>query len=197
MTAKTPMAKDGGRVLEVTRETARVATGSSHADLNLVLINQVAASLWTPAGTSGDDYTCRLQAALAALQGLAPRDELEGMLAVQMVATHSAAMECLRRAMIEEQSFEGRDQNLKHATKLLATYARQVEALDKHRGRGQQKITVEHVTVNAGGQAIVGSVGASAREPLALENKPGQTAPTLEPARVDELQPVPVTGRRS
>jgi hypothetical protein len=33
-----------------------------------------------------------------------------------------------------------------------------MEALDKHRGKGQQTVRVEHVTVNAGGQAIVGNV---------------------------------------
>lgn len=46
------------------------------------------------------------------------------MLATQLVATHEAAMECLRRAMISEQSFKGRDVNLKHAEKLLQIYAR-------------------------------------------------------------------------
>jgi hypothetical protein len=35
-----------------------------------------------------------------------------------------------------------------------------MEALDKHRGKGQQTVRVEHVTVNAGGQAIVGNVEA-------------------------------------
>ena len=33
---------------------------------------------------------------LAALHGIVPRDELEGMLAVQMVGVHSLAMECMR-----------------------------------------------------------------------------------------------------
>ena len=47
------------------------------------------------------------------LEGIAPEGEIEGMLAAQMVATHSAAMECLKRAMLENQTFEGRDQNLK------------------------------------------------------------------------------------
>ncbi len=42
--------------------------------------------------------------------------------------------------------------------KLLRTFAAQVEALQRHRGKGQQKVTVEHVHVHAGGQAIVGSV---------------------------------------
>lgn len=95
---------------------------------------------------------------MAALKGIAPRNEMEGMLAAQMVSTHNAAMECLRRAMLEGQSFEGRDQNLKHAARLMGIYERQLAALDKHRGKGQQKITVEHVTVEAGGQAIVGTV---------------------------------------
>ena len=33
-----------------------------------------------------------------------------------------------------------------------------VEALNRHRGKGQQKVSVEHVHVHAGGQAIVGAV---------------------------------------
>jgi hypothetical protein len=34
-----------------------------------------------------------------------------------------------------------------------------LEALNRHRGKGQQKVTVEHVHVYSGGHAIVGSVG--------------------------------------
>jgi hypothetical protein len=82
-------------------------------------------------------------------------------------------MECLRRAAKPEQSFEGRERVLKQAQKLMALYAQQMAALDKHRGRGQQRVVVEHVHVHPGGQAIVGTVEASpaARPaaPLALE----------------------------
>ena len=35
--------------------------------------------------------------ALAALHGIAPRDETEALLATQMIAVHSAAMRCLRQ----------------------------------------------------------------------------------------------------
>jgi hypothetical protein len=42
----------------------------------------------------------------------------------------------------------------------MALYAQQVAALNKHRGKGQQKVTVEHVYVAPGGQAIVGNVEA-------------------------------------
>ncbi|WP_323762740.1 hypothetical protein [Maricaulis sp.] len=41
-------------------------------------------------------------------------------------------------------------------------YTQQLDALNKHHGKGQQKVTVEHVTVNEGGQAVVGSVGGAA-----------------------------------
>lgn len=119
---------------------------------------------------------------LAALEAIAPRDGVEGMLAAQMIGTHETAMECLGRGMVEGQSFEGRDMNLKHAEKLLQIYARQVEVLDKHRGKGQQKITVEHVTVEAGGQAIVGNVETPAAKtsvppaaPLALSDQSQET----------------------
>jgi hypothetical protein len=33
-----------------------------------------------------------------------------------------------------------------------------LDALNRHRGKGQQKVTVEHVHVHSGGQAIVGAV---------------------------------------
>jgi hypothetical protein len=50
----------------------------------------------------------------------------------------------------------------------MALYAQQMAALDKHRGRGQQKVTVEHVHVHSGGQAIVGNVERGAeRQPQA------------------------------
>ena len=80
------------------------------------------------------------------------------MIAAQLLAAHNAAMECYRRAMIGEQTFEGRRENLNQANKLCRTYAALVEALNRHRGKGQQHVTVEHVHVNQGGQAIVGNV---------------------------------------
>ena len=79
-------------------------------------------------------------------------------MAAQLIAAHNAAMECYRRAMIGEQTFEGRRENLAQANKLSRTYATLLEALNRHRGKGQQKVTVEHVHVHAGGQAVVGMV---------------------------------------
>lgn len=44
--------------------------------------------------------------------------------------------------------------------KLARTFATQMEALKRYRTGGQQKVTIEHVTVNAGGQATAGTVEA-------------------------------------
>ena len=115
-------------------------------------------AIWQPEGLTRDEQMVRVDRAVHLLVGIEPRDEVEGMLATQMVGTHNAAMECLRRVMLQGQSFEGRDQNLKHAAKLLSIYARQIEVLDKHRGKGHQKVTVEYVNVESGGQAVVGHI---------------------------------------
>ena len=95
---------------------------------------------------------------LAILQGIVPQDEIEGMLAIQMIGVHNLAMETMRRAMIVGQTPIGKQENINQATKLLRTFTAQMEALKKYRTGGQQKVTVEHVNVNKGGQAIVGNV---------------------------------------
>jgi len=166
-------------------EVLKEATGSDQPDVQQHLINQVCQTLWMPEGIGEVEKLTRIQSAISSLQGIKPADEIEGMLAVQMVGTHNAVMNCLAKAMIEGQTFAGRDQSLKHAAKLLAIYSRQIEVLDKHRGKGQQKITVEHLVVAAGGQAVVGhfeigkTVGARGTgakpEIKAITDDPGET----------------------
>ncbi len=99
----------------------------------------------------------------AAIQGLEPKSELEGMLAAQMVATHEAAMSCFQIAASSEQRSDVRDRELSQANRLVRSYASLVAALDKHRGKGQQTVRVEHVHVHQGGQAIVGNVSHDSR----------------------------------
>jgi hypothetical protein len=171
--------------------------GGSQSDrLNLLLANQAVNALWVK---QSDEETRAKQygATVAALVGIAPKDELEGMIAAQLVATHNAAMECYRRAMLEEQSFEGRRENLSQANKLSRTHAVLLDALNGHRGKGQQKVTVEHVHVHAGGQAVVGMVetpGGGARkisedQPHALTHAPGAAVCGAHPER--QLVPSP------
>ena len=134
--------------------------GSNSDDFNHILLNSVAHTLRIRAEDKPEEKTKTLQAAAATLMSLKPENELEGMLIGQMIACNAAAMECFRRAMLPDQPLVNRQTNLNFANKLSRTYALHLETLDKHRGKGQQTVRVEHVTVNAGGQAIVGNVSA-------------------------------------
>ena len=99
---------------------------------------------------------------LSIVRDLAPRDPIERMLAVQMAATHVATIRSARWLA----NTENIPQVQAHYTgfnKLARTFAAQVEALRKHRTGGKQTVTVQHVNVSDGGQAIVGNVKAGGR----------------------------------
>ncbi|MFK8253103.1 hypothetical protein [Ancylobacter terrae] len=131
--------------------------GSQSDDWNNLLANQAIQALWR-AHSNTETLTKQYAATVSALIGIHPQDELEGMMASQLIATHNAAMECYRRTMIENQTLAGREQYLSQANKLCRTFATLLEALNRHRGKGQQRVTVEHVHVHAGGQAVVGAI---------------------------------------
>ncbi len=183
-----------------------LAFGTTEGGVASILLNSLinAACDGTPSHPPSEQD---VNGALAAVHGIRANDEIEAMLAVQMVATHFAATRALRRLkgsdMVSQQDSNG---NL--AVKLLRTFAAQTEALQRYRGKGQQKVTVEHVHVHTGGQAIVGSVSQSGGgrdndenrgQPHAPENAgaitfaPGTTLPSADEAR----DPMPVaSGRR-
>ena len=171
--------------------------GSQSLDWNIMLGSQVAQALWVK---NSDDESIKRQvnATADALIGIDPKDELEGMMAVQLLSAHNAAMECYRRAMLGEQTPEGRRENLNQANKLSRTWATLLEAFNRHRGKGHQKVTVEHVHVHAGGQAVVGVVetsGGGDRTKLEEQPHAKQIAhaqePTLRSADA-EREPVPI-----
>ena len=89
----------------------------------------------------------------SSMRSLTPAGGAEGMLAAQMVGTHSAALECLRRSCGNPRSDLSRGATWRSsiAQKLMALYSKATgHAGYKHRGKGQQKVTVEHVNVAAG-----------------------------------------------
>lgn len=82
------------------------------------------------------------------------------MLAVQMIATHEASLRFMRLAIRDDQTFEGHDANVLRASRLMRLHLEQIAAMQRLKGKTvQQKVTVEHVNVQSGGQAIVGAVG--------------------------------------
>jgi hypothetical protein len=102
-----------------------------------------------------------MEYAAAAMHGIKPQDGLEGLLAAQIVGMHTLAMEFMFRAALKDQTDLGVEVNLNRAAKAVGVFERLTDVLSRHRGQGGQKMTVEHVHVHKGGQAIVGAVSQS------------------------------------
>ena len=172
--------------------------GSQSDSWNNTLAAQTIETVWHK-NTDNEIRNRQFGATVAGLVGIGPKDEVEGMFAAQLLAAHNAAMECYRRAMISEQSFEGRRENLSQANKLSRTYAMLIEALNRHRGKGQQKVTVEHVHVHSGGQAVIGAIetpGGGARPKLEDQPHAKQIAYAAQPSMRcpdQEREPLSVT----
>ena len=99
---------------------------------------------------------------LAVVKGVEPKDQVEAMLAAQMAAVHNATMAFARR-LNHVENIPQQDSAERAFNKLARTFAAQVEALKRYRSSGEQTVRVEHVTVNEGGQAIVGNVSHGGR----------------------------------
>jgi hypothetical protein len=110
------------------------------------------------AGTQGRAVDERgINFMLAVVKGIEPKDQVEAMLAAQMAAVHNATMTFARR-LAHVENIPQQDSAERAFNKLARTFAAQVEALKRYRTGGGQTVRVEHVTVNQGGQAIVGNI---------------------------------------
>ena len=128
-----------------------------------MLASQLASSLADP-HSSEDPNGCLIRA-VSTLAEYAPKGIVETQLAVQMAAVHDAAMKFMMLGMNHGQTSEAIDKHMARATRLLRLQLVQIEVWQKLKGKaGQQRVRVEHVHVNQGGQAIVGAVNASGVE---------------------------------
>jgi hypothetical protein len=94
---------------------------------------------------------------ISMVESIKPRDNIEAMLVAQMVAVHVAAMRSAHQlGCIEDlDRLEGATRAL---TRLARTFPAQVEALNRHRNASEPAITVQNLSVQDGGKAIVGNV---------------------------------------
>ena len=152
------------------------------------------------AGTHDDEVDEeKVNFVLAVVKGIKPRDHLEAMLAMQMAAIHMASITLARR-LAHVDSIPQQDSAERAFNKLTRTYAMQMEALKRYRTGGEQKVTVQHVSVSEGGQAIVGNVTQTASQ--TIPKAPAKPVPALTDTRkpamqiIDEPKPAPVSVRR-
>ena len=152
--------KDGALHVCFDCEDAQIGTllqmadiGTKDADFHFGLISQIA-NLGSHRKTVDSDNS---NFVFAVMRSVKPRDELEAMLATQMGAIHAATM-MMARKLNQVTTIQQQDSAERTLNKLARTFTIQMDALKRYRTGGQQKVIVEHVTVNSGGQAIVGAL---------------------------------------
>src|SRR5579863_850387 len=121
------------------------ALGTVSSDFVRASLLQLQGAARSPLGTISETA---INAALAMIEAAAPKDELEGALAVQMACTHTAAMSVLAKM---DGGF-GTERRIaafgSTAARLMKAYAMQMEVLRRLRTGGQQFVRVEHVHIN-------------------------------------------------
>ena len=129
------------------------ALGTGNIGLALGLLAQ----LTDVSRTGTEAKAAELDFMLRLVQGIGPQDEIEALLVVQMAAIHNATMTAARQFNHVE-NIAQQDSTSNALNKLARTFAAQVEAFNRYRSGDGPTVKVQSVTVNEGGQAIVGNV---------------------------------------
>ena len=126
-------------------------TSSDFVNASLFQIQSACRSPW------GGISELSMNAALAMIEAAAPKDEIEAALAVQIAATHTAAMAVL--AKLDVPSQQSADCGIRIGCGSFDEgLCISVEVLRRLRNGGHQYVRVEHVQVNDGGQAVIGNL---------------------------------------
>ncbi|MGE4249046.1 MAG: hypothetical protein AB7F09_06635 [Parvibaculaceae bacterium] len=161
--AATFVVLDGGKTatVEFDHPDKAVALALYSAALKTVTINELYGILtelsYLAQKPGGAICEAKFNSMVQMVANMRPRDVAETMLCVQMVAIHKATMTYAGRLM-HEGNIKVSEAYERSLNKLARTYAAQMTTLKQYRSDGKQKIVVKHVTVNDGGQAIVGDV---------------------------------------
>lgn len=146
---------DDSQKYSIQNSSICAATGSSSAEYANRLFALVI-------GATGKLDSDSVNASFKALLAMKPADEYEGMLISRLIVLHQQYMDyMMKSSRAITVNIELHEKFINSATKLMRVYNETLEALNKHRRKGEQKVTVTHnhnnVNVNDGGKAIVGS----------------------------------------
>jgi hypothetical protein len=127
---------------------------------------------------------------LAFVKGSSPRDPIETALETQMSVTHQQLMRFANRLNNAATEHELRLYE-PIFSRFARTYVAQVDALKRYRSKDQAGVTVQTVSVQDGGQAIVGHVTHQASNAGLPE-----TAATPHAITDAKLTPIPILEHR-
>lgn len=134
-------------------------TGTENKELANDIIKRTSSSI-----CGYENYYEKNNIVLQCLAEQQPKDAHEARLCTQAVALYCQGMEYLERArsvLFDDGTIAKQDWHtilMKTATKLLDLHTKTIAELTRYKQNGEQRIVVQHVQVNDGGQAIVGDV---------------------------------------
>lgn len=132
--------------------------GGRWDEWNLRLFDLTSNALPIAHSKNTEKITAASLAVSCGMMDLAPADPVEGILIAQLMAANEASLAMYCKAWEQPpEFFTARTKYLQLADKAARTAMMLTERLDHHRGRGQQQITVKHVTTNnvTADQAII------------------------------------------
>jgi hypothetical protein len=128
------------------------ATGSASFEYSKTLFSQTLNAVF---GTDLAEKANTINGIHEALIEMAPKDTYEGMLCSRLIVIHDQYMEYMKKATTKDLPSTFVDLKINRATKLMRIFNETLEALNKYRRKGEQRVIVQHVNVNNGNQAIV------------------------------------------
>jgi hypothetical protein len=162
------------------KDAAKMLLAEAFGTADNDFLNGIIGQLAHTNSRNGQADNAAFRLMVSVIKGIKPKDQLESMLAAQIAAVHQVTMTLAARLNLAERADP---QDIAAFNKLVRTFATQLEALKRYRTGGEQKVTVQHVSVSEGGQAIVGNVT--------------HAAPETAPEKVVILAPAsPMRGKR-
>jgi len=125
-------------------------------DIASDVINAIISPLIGLITNQGNDTDSAFNTSITLISAAQPKNQLELMLATQLAITHITLGKSARL-------LDGNNSQVKTINSLGNLYTKlsrlsidQINTLERLKGRGQQKIIVEKINVEAGGQAAIG-----------------------------------------
>lgn len=146
------LAAEEGRLQEAIDALLR-SLGLGEGDAALVLIEQISNLV----ALDRDGAELFVNGILGLVRGIQPRDPMEAMLAVQMIALHNAMMDQVRR-LAAVGAFGEEEIRTRLMVKLSKAFCSQVEALVRYRSSQQSPTSAAHDNSDRPARAVAGAV---------------------------------------
>ena len=145
--------------------------------MNGVLRQLVEASM-----NGGKPDPVNLSSMISMIKSIKPRDSVEAMLVAQMVSVHVMTMRCAYQ-FARADDIASQDSAGRALGRLARTFPAQMEALNRYRNESEPAMTVQNVSVQDGGKAIIGNV--TQHTSVVASDQRGAT--TASDARIPEI----------